>query len=131
MIKVIFECGGCDATAEGRLWRKFRSFSGRSYGFGTYHTTTPQEAAPEGWIAFDPYTQVTYCPDCWADIGATPMSDRNPCPKCESTNLDSARNPMTRECYVVCRDCGRKGPIGDYGSYVRLWNEQIKDNTDD
>ena len=68
MIKVTFECGGCDATATGRLESRFVSLSGRPYGFGSRIETTAQEAAPEGWIAFDPYTGCTYCPPCWKSI---------------------------------------------------------------
>lgn len=29
---------------------------------------SPQDVAPEGWIAFDPYTGCCYCPKCWAEI---------------------------------------------------------------
>lgn len=68
MIEVTYRCGGCDAKATGQLTRRFASFSGRTYGIGTYRETTAQEAAPEGWIAFDPYTQCTYCPTCWQGI---------------------------------------------------------------
>ena len=68
MIKIIFECGGCDATTESWLKREFRSVSGRSWGFGSYHYDTPQDVAPEGWIAFDPYTGCTYCSKCWQEI---------------------------------------------------------------
>ena len=70
MIKIIFSCGGCDATATAWLQRRFVSISGKSWGLGSYHEDTPQEVAPEGWIAFDPHTSCTYCPDCWAEIMA-------------------------------------------------------------
>ena len=68
MIEVIFKCGGCDAKARGHLRREFRSFNGKGWGWGRYHETTAQEVAPEGWVAFDPYTLCTYCPECWASI---------------------------------------------------------------
>lgn len=70
MIDVTFNCGGCDAsvTVRNAIHRRFVSISGRSYGIGRYHVTQFEDAAPAGWVAFDPYTQVTYCPECWADI---------------------------------------------------------------
>ena len=73
MIKILFECGGCDAKAEGWLKREFVSISGRSWGFGSYRETKAQEAAPEGWVAFDPYTGCTYCPECWESIENGPL----------------------------------------------------------
>lgn len=56
-IRVTFECNGCDATAEGtaRLLQRQRD---------------PATVAPEGWVPFDPYTGVCYCPKCWAEIEA-------------------------------------------------------------
>ena len=72
MITVNFECGGCFAKEEGTTWlkRSFASVTGKTHGFGTYKYDTPQDVAPEGWIAFDPYTGCCYCPDCWAEIEA-------------------------------------------------------------
>ncbi len=70
MITVKFHCSGCNAVADGKepLRNTFVSICGRAYGLGSYHEDRASEVAPDGWIAFDPYTQVTYCPDCWADI---------------------------------------------------------------
>lgn len=68
MVKVIFQCGGCDAKAEAHVSRQFVSVSGRSYGFGSYVEQKVSDVAPKGWIAFDPYTSCTYCPECWASI---------------------------------------------------------------
>ena len=63
------ECGGCDAKHEVRVSRTFQSFSGRGYGFGTYHYPTIEQAVePSGWVWADPYTGCTYCPKCWAEI---------------------------------------------------------------
>lgn len=70
-INVLFECGGCSAKAQGTapLRREFRSYSGRAYGIGgTVNVNTIEDVTPEGWVAFDPYTYATYCPDCWAQI---------------------------------------------------------------
>lgn len=71
-VTVQFECGGCFAKASGTKWleREFHSFSGKGRGFGVHRYTTPQDVAPEGWVAFDPYTGCCYCPECWASIEA-------------------------------------------------------------
>ena len=71
MIRVLFSCGGCDAEAVGTspLRRKFVSITGRSHGIGSYQpANTIEDVTPEGWIAYDPYTQWTYCPKCWTEI---------------------------------------------------------------
>lgn len=74
-IDIHFDCGGCDAkeTVHTSISREFTSFSGRSFGFGTYNLTPSSSkmvkaATPDGWVAFDPYTSCTYCPKCWASI---------------------------------------------------------------
>jgi len=70
-VKVLFECGGCDAKAEGTdyLRREFRSISGRSYGIGgAVEVNSVDDVVPEGWVAFDPYTYCCYCPVCVEDI---------------------------------------------------------------
>ena len=85
-----FSCMGCFATEEvkGELKREFRSFSGRGYGFGTHHLVWPNldEVTPDGWVAFDPYTSVTYCPTCWASI----ENDEDP-------NSDQPENALATE----------------------------------
>lgn len=72
-VTVHFSCGGCDAETKGTtfLRRHFDSINGSGYGFGNWRLDTPQDVAPEGWIAFDPYTGACYCPTCWADIEGT------------------------------------------------------------
>ena len=79
MITVTFHCSGCSATAPGKrpLERHFTSISGRAYGLGSYQDDRPADVAPDGWIAHDPYTQVTYCPDCWAEITGTLKEKKN------------------------------------------------------
>jgi hypothetical protein len=74
VITLTFECGGCFAKAQGTTWlkREFVSVSGRSHGIGSYRYDTPEDVAPEGWIAFDPYTGCTYCPKCWSEIVTPP-----------------------------------------------------------
>ena len=70
-VTVHYSCGGCDATTEGTepLNAEFRSLSGRTYGIGgTVFTNSAKTVAPEGWVAFDPYTYCCYCPKCWAEI---------------------------------------------------------------
>ena len=66
-----FRCGGCGAKAWGTtpLRKEFRSFSGLGYGFGrAVQANTVDDVTPPGWVAYDPYTYATYCPDCWASI---------------------------------------------------------------
>lgn len=69
MVTVLFRCDGCEAQAPGtdRITQEFRSFSGRSWGFGKYHTASVLSVCPEGWIAFD-LIGATYCPKCAAEI---------------------------------------------------------------
>ena len=68
MVRLTFSCGGCHEEATGSIRKQFRSITGKSYGIGSYFITDIEEAAPDGWIVFDPWTQCTYCPDCWADL---------------------------------------------------------------
>jgi len=71
VIRVLFSCDGCHAEAVGTspLRREFVSVTGRSYGLGSYRPANSiEDVTPEGWIAYDPYTQCTYCPKCWAEI---------------------------------------------------------------
>jgi len=70
-VLVTFHCGGCLAVAPGTdaLRREFRSLSGRTYGIGGAISVNSIEGiTPEGWVAYDPYTFATYCPECWAEI---------------------------------------------------------------
>lgn len=64
------ECDGCFEKTQVRLGhREFESFSGRSWGFGTWKMPTIDEAIePTGWAWCDPYTGCTYCPVCWEGI---------------------------------------------------------------
>jgi hypothetical protein len=65
MITVKFECDGCDATIDGCKTLQ-----------QTYEEplrTVPlrgaiEDMASKGWVAFDPYTHCTYCPECWKEI---------------------------------------------------------------
>lgn len=69
-VTVFFECGGCSAkTQPQRLSSRFQSmFGDKGWGFGHWVNQKPEDVAPEGWVAFDPYTRCTYCPDCWKEI---------------------------------------------------------------
>ena len=69
-VEVTFSCDGCDVAITGTssLDRTFKGFNGKSWGFGRYHLDEPQDLAPEGWVAHDPYTGCCYCPDCWSKI---------------------------------------------------------------
>jgi hypothetical protein len=66
-VTVSFECGGCFEKAEGTTWLN-RYEASRMGNWVSHATTNPQDVAPEGWIAFDPYTGCCYCPKCWAWI---------------------------------------------------------------
>lgn len=68
-MKLLLQCGGCDATAiVGPLWRRFHEVSPN---FGLWKTQPPESLTPDGWVMFDPYTAATYCPKCWAGIEAS------------------------------------------------------------
>lgn len=73
-VRVSFECGGCFATADGTKWLQRRVVeTANAPGGGEfvrYRNDTPQDVAPAGWIAFDPYTGCCYCPACWASVTA-------------------------------------------------------------
>jgi hypothetical protein len=61
-------CGGCNrAEVVGPLRRRFHGSHGNS-GWGAWKTDDPRLLTPDGWVMFDPYTQATYCPECWASI---------------------------------------------------------------
>jgi len=76
-VSIKLDCYGCDATAEAsvKARRMFASMTGKDHGLGSYHLDMSLEdaitaATPNGWVAFDPYTQVTYCAKCWDEICA-------------------------------------------------------------
>ncbi len=72
MITVKFSCDGCHTEVNGTSFLKseFHGVTGKSHGFGHWENELAEDMAPEGWIAFDPYTRCTYCPDCWQSIFA-------------------------------------------------------------
>ena len=53
-INLRFSCDGC-----------FKTVMGTSFLTGRGKV---EDVTPEGWIAVDPYTGCTYCPDCWKGI---------------------------------------------------------------
>lgn len=76
-VHLSFECDGCEATVErlGPIRKEFTSVSGRSWGFGSWrYEQTPDDFAPEGWVASDPYTACCYCPKCWDGIMSSPAN---------------------------------------------------------
>jgi len=80
MIKVNFSCDGCHVETMGTdfLHSQFKGITGKSHGFGHWEHDKAEDVCPEGWIAFDPYTQCTYCPECWAEIFAIPEKSTAP-----------------------------------------------------
>lgn len=72
-VTVTYQCSGCGAMAvapEQQILREFRSLSGQGHGIGGYviEPVKIESVAPEGWVAYDPYTMCTYCPACWESI---------------------------------------------------------------
>ncbi len=69
-VTIHLSCCGCDATAEGTapIRRQWVSISGGNLHKVQQVPPTITDLAPEGWVMFDPYTLVTYCPKCWAEI---------------------------------------------------------------
>ena len=73
MISLTFRCGGCEAQAEGTTFlqrKRTVTVQGADGSWGYYTDPKAEDVMPEGWIAFDPWTQCTYCPKCWADLEA-------------------------------------------------------------
>ena len=68
-VRLLLTCGGCRATVNvGPLRRRFHSVSGTNSGWGSFRVDDPESLTPDGWMMFDPYTQATYCPECWAGL---------------------------------------------------------------
>ena len=51
-----------------KSWEVIRH--GRVMDLCAVRTPTIESATPEGWMAFDPYTGMTYCSECWESIEA-------------------------------------------------------------
>ena len=66
-VRVIFDCGGCNASAEGTQFLR-KTWVQMSPMFGRWEPFNVEDAAPDGWVASDPYTGCCYCPDCWRGI---------------------------------------------------------------
>jgi hypothetical protein len=79
-VTVQFACSGCDRVAQGTepLKRRFISLNGSGHGFGTWQEAPASSVAPKGWVAFDPVTNITYCPTCWASIVAPHGEEPDP-----------------------------------------------------
>lgn len=76
-VTLTYACGGCDAVEVveiDRLSSRFHGFNGQEHGFGHWQNETVDAEAhcPEGWMAFDPYTRCTYCPECIEKIWPDP-----------------------------------------------------------
>jgi len=75
-VRLLLECGGCDATATSEPWRQeFYGFNGKGHGFGKYRLPDPASVCPPGWVLWD-LIAATYCPDCWASIDDYQEDDR-------------------------------------------------------
>lgn len=101
-IEITWNCSGCDAKVGSEpllAIRRFRSFSGRDYGFGAWSWPTLDLAAayPADWIQ-DPHTGADYCPKCAAE-------------------LLEAVSAHQSEASVYCNKCGYFGPADEVGSH--------------
>lgn len=74
MIRITYQCSGCEAseTVSARVDRDVVSTGHVIGGVVCDRVLTKRPTiegvAPEGWMPFDPYTDCTYCPECWASI---------------------------------------------------------------
>lgn len=121
-----FACDGCHKSVETdavRLDSRFRSFSGRDYGFGFWVNDKPdaEQFTPEGWMAFDPYTRCCYCPDCVAEIWPDPS-------RLWPRGMGGCDDPL--RIIPLCRSCHRRFDdpsdpfdllprLVEFGSYYR------------
>ena len=68
-VEITYNCNGCDATASsGRVKAEHVPIFGGNSGWCKREVPTIEQSAPEGWVAFDPYTLCCYCPKCCAEI---------------------------------------------------------------
>lgn len=78
-VHVRFECDGCSAKVDGtRSLRPLIVPIDRVAPFTSgslAHKQGPQDVAPEGWVAHDPWIYCTYCPECWAKVLAPDAAD--------------------------------------------------------
>ena len=64
-------CCGCDAVAEVAVEVEVAT-EPISASWAKVSTRIPSvvDLIPDGWMVSDPYTHLTYCPTCWAQIDA-------------------------------------------------------------
>jgi hypothetical protein len=75
-VDLTYRCNGCEAEETVRSVKAERVVltasvfvvDGVAWDRTIVKTPTIESVAPEGWTVFDPYTQMTYCPACWASI---------------------------------------------------------------
>lgn len=73
-VTVVFQCSGCFAEPEpvrAKVMTKglFSAAAGVTRdGWVVRHKPSIESLAPDGWVPFDPYTGLCYCPTCWASI---------------------------------------------------------------
>lgn len=73
MIEIKFTCDGCFAETKAtvphpRTEGVFRDLQPGESGFVKTTHPTIRDCAPDGWIVFDPFTRLVYCPACWSLI---------------------------------------------------------------
>lgn len=68
-IHIVYFCSGCPREATVNVGANVISVPiGGGIDRVAVEKPRVDESAPDGWIAFDPYTHVTYCPECWDRI---------------------------------------------------------------
>ncbi len=71
-VTITYRCTGCDAGVTVPVEVTVQSDPiGGGLVRRWYEWPTIPAAAPDGWSAADPWTAVTYCPACMAEIEAT------------------------------------------------------------
>lgn len=87
-VKISFECDGCNAESgeairirREHVYHPVGQMNGIPMSRVERRPFDVQAAAPDGWVASDPYTACTYCPECWAIVESdTPAEVEPPTP---------------------------------------------------
>lgn len=72
-VRIIYRCNGCERETSVLAHRSEKVVGQAVIGGVLCDRVARQrprveDFAPEGWVAYDPYTSMTYCPFCWAKI---------------------------------------------------------------
>ena len=68
-VSIVLNCDGCEASTQGgSMYRHLGPRVGHSLYLRPTLEAAFEAAVPDGWVAYDPWTYCTYCPDCWESI---------------------------------------------------------------